>query len=277
MIKLNGKEVLFESFPNGETKMIHEGLIIKDVSHVDFKYEDDSDLIKLMFVSEYIYPKTLKTNLRIQYMPYSRMDRSENDSPFTLKYIAKFINMLDFNKVELIEPHSNVTVRLIDNAEENYINFELIEKVKDEVGFDRELDYIMFPDEGAKIRYYGMLANNVLIGEKVRDFETGRIKSLELVGDTSKAQGRKAIIVDDLSSYGGTFVKSATALKEAGISEVYLLVAHAENSVFKGDLFNHIDKLFTTDSILTEQDNWENTKFKEKLKIYNIEGVLSND
>lgn len=277
MIKLNGKEVVFEQFPNGETKMIHEGLIIKDVSHVDFKYEDDSDLVKLLFLSEYIYRKTLKVSLRILYMPYSRMDRSENDSPFTLNYVAKFINFLDFDEVEIIEPHSSVTCVLINKSQENLVNFDLIEKVKEEVGFDREFDYIMFPDKGAKIRYYGMLANNVLIGEKVRDFKTGRIESLKLVGDTSKAQGRKAIIVDDLSSYGGTFVKSAKALREAGISEVYLLVAHAENSIFKGELFNHINKVFTTDSILTEQDNWENVKFKEQLKIYNIEGVSSND
>lgn len=276
MIKLNGNEVQFEQFPNGETKLLHESITTEDFCHVDFKYENDSDLIKLLFVSEYIYGKTLGASLRIQYMPYSRMDRSENDSPFTLKYVANFINLMDFDSVEIIEPHSDVTLKLINRSEANYINFDLVEKVKEMVGFDEDHDYLMFPDDGAGARYKEMNATNILVGEKVRDFTTGQITSLKVIGDTSATEGSKAIIVDDLSSYGGTFVRSSQALRDVKISEVYLLVAHAENSIFKGELFKHIDKVFTTDSILTEHKNWENRKFDEQLHIFNIEEVINN-
>lgn len=283
MIKVNGKEVEFEEFPNGETKLIHESIVIEDYSYVDFKYENDSDLIKLLFVSEYIYMKTLGANLRIQYMPYSRMDRSENNSPFTLQYIAHFINSMNFDEVEIIEPHSNITLDLITNSKGNYINFDLVKRVKEEVGFDEEKDYIVFPDEGASERYGEMKATNILYCDKVRDFETGEIKGLELVGDTSKVYGRNAIIVDDLSSYGGTFIHTANRLREEGFIEVYLLVAHAENSIFTRNdrtgqlLFEHVDKIFTTDTILTEQNAWHNVIYAPKLKVYEIEGVLKND
>lgn len=110
---------------------------------------------------------------------------------------------------------------------------------------------------------------------KIETSKTGEIKSLEVVGDIKyKPENRKVIIVDDLSSYGGTFVHSAIALKNLGFSEVYLLVAHAENSIFKGDLFMHVDKVFTTDSILTEHNHWHNRKHEKQLKVYDIEELV---
>ena len=67
------------------------------------------------------------------------------------------------------------------------------------------------------------------------------------------------IIIDDLSSYGGTFVQASKKLKEIGANKVYLVVAHAEESVYKGELFDHIDKLYTTNSILKEALNDKTT------------------
>lgn len=287
MIKLNGEEILFEKFPNGETKLLHKG-VFDHLRHLGsntvlFKYEDDSDLIKLMFVKDYLDSLNYGfADLLITYMPYSRMDRSENYSPFTLKYVANFINSLKFNRVTVIEPHSDVTTALLDGVQADYINFDLIERVKKEVLFNDEKDYIIFPDAGASKRYSKMKAQNTLFCNKVRDFETGDIKGLELVGDTSKAYGRTAIIVDDLSSYGGTFIHTADRLREEGFVEIILLVAHAENTIFQRNdrtgklLFEHVDKIFTTDSILTEQKYPHNRKFDNQLHIFKIEGDVVN-
>lgn len=279
MIKINGQEVVFEKFPNGETRLVHESIsndvIAKAFPNVHFKYENDSDLIKLMFVKEFLDSlKYITSTLTIYYMPYSRMDRSENGSPFTLKYVANFINGLNFDKVIVIEPHSDVTTALLDRAEAKYINFDLIEKVKKEIGFDEENDSIMFPDAGASKRYSKMKAKNVIIGNKVRNFETGEILGLDLIRNNVGSTGNKVLIVDDLSSYGGTFVHSAKRLKAEMFEEIYLLVAHAENSIFEGELFNNVTGVFTTDSILSQQNYWKNIPFKPQLKIYDIEGVL---
>jgi len=282
MIKLNGKEVEFKTFPNGETRLVHESIVDSSdaINEVIFKYENDSDLIKLMFLKKYLDASSWKkVGLLITYMPYSRMDRSENSSPFTLKYVSEFINNLNFQNVTVIEPHSDVTPALLNDVESLYINFELIKNVMKEVGFNPEEDYLMFPDSGAAKRYSKMKVKNELVGHKHRNFGTGRIESLEVVGSEVNNPS-KVIIVDDLSSYGGTFLMSGKKLKELGFKEIYLLVGHAENSVFKGDLLKDdspITKVFTTDSILTEQSNWENKKFEDKIKIYSIEDLLINN
>lgn len=277
MILLNGKEVEFGNFPNGETLFKKDGLKINVHNVVSFKYENDSDLIKLMFLKKYIETHRTINTLIIYYMPYSRMDRSENDSPFTLKYVADFINSLKFDYIEVIEPHSDVTCAVLDNANAHFVNFKLLPMVMSKIGFHPSYDYVVFPDQGASKRYSGMVAFNQLVGHKKRNFETGRIESLDLIGDIDTHYGKKAIIVDDLSSYGGTFVMTAKALREKGIEEVYLLVAHAEDSIFKGELLKSdlITKVFTTDTILTQhKENWCTAIYNDKLKVYNIEELL---
>ncbi|WP_342498216.1 ribose-phosphate pyrophosphokinase [Bacillus sp. FSL M8-0350] len=272
MILLNGKKVDFKTFPNGELLLKKEEVHPKLQNHISLKYENDSDLIKLLILKKYLKQDSALT---IYYMPYSRMDRSEEGSPFTLKYISDFINELGFTSVEIVEPHSDVTPALINNSHSNYINFKLIHKVINETKFNPENDYLFFPDAGAAKRYSKMKYPH-LVGYKERDFSTGEIKSLKLVGDMPERKF-KAIIVDDLSSYGGTFIKSAMKLREAGASEVYLLVAHAENSIFEGDIFKTelINKVFTTDSLLTKQNDWNNKKHEDRLRVYKIEEEIN--
>lgn len=279
MISIDGKVIDFKKFPNGEALLNHEGL---DALHgwtperVLFKWEDDSDFVKLTILKDYLDSVGVEPEeLLISYMPYSRMDRSENGSPFTLKSVAKLINRLNFKEVYVLEPHSDVTCAVLDNASPFYINFDLITHVKKAVGFNEDDDYIVFPDSGAAKRYSKMRARNTLVGFKHRDFATGKIAGLEIVGNihgcSEPEVTKKAIIVDDLSSYGGTFVHTAKALRAKGIEEVFLLVAHAENSIFKGKLFDHVDKVFTTDSLLTDhKNNWHTAIYDKKLVVYEV-------
>jgi ribose-phosphate pyrophosphokinase len=283
MILVNGEKVQFTKFPNGETKLEEES-----VSHglhlmfpkVSFKYENDGDLVKLMFVKNYLDSifKDNRTVLTVYYMPYSRMDRSEDRSAFTLKYVANFINNLNFYKVRIVEPHSDVTNALIDNVEPLYVNVDLLPKVIEQVGFHGEVDRIFYPDAGASKRYVGKFKFPYMVGNKSRDFKTGRIEGLEIMGDCP-LQPRTAIIVDDLSSKGGTFIHSAKALREIGFKNVYLLVAHCEDTIFDGEIFKTdlINGVFTTNTIISKNGIWINKQYDSKLKVYDIEGVLSND
>lgn len=280
MISIDGKVVDFSKFPNGETLFNHNSLDCLTgyiPQRVFFKWEDDSDFMRLAMLKDYLDSIEVEPDeLLISYLPYSRMDRSENGSPFTLKTITKFINRLKFKDVYVIEPHSDVSCALLDNASPTYINPLLLRHlVSKAIGFNEQFDYIVFPDAGAQKRYSkSITTGKQLVGFKNRDFETGEIKSLEIVGNI-EGQVRNAIIVDDLSSYGGTFIQTAKALREKGFRAVFLLVAHAENSIFKKDLFDHVDRVFTTNTLLTEhKDNWTTAKFKDKLTVFDIEELI---
>jgi len=263
MILLNGERLNFEKYPNGEIRIDNEQ-IWRDINinnEITFKYEDESDLIKLMFLKNYIDENNLGVDcdLKILYLPYSRMDRVEGyyetTSAFTLKYICNFINSLNFNSVVVISPHSNVSMALLNKSTAVYPTIELLGEVMNKIGFDKEKDILFYPDDGSAKAHKNIKGFKYLVGYKSRDFNTGKIDKLDIVGDINLIKDAKVIILDDISSYAGTFIISAKKLKELGAKEVYLFVAHCEYSIFKGDLFQTdlIDKVFTTNSILDKE------------------------
>lgn len=261
MIWINKQPIKFLTFPNGETKVDEES-ILKAVVNADepfvisFKYETDADFMKLFFVKAYLSDaiKADNIHLSIFYMPYSRMDRSENLSVFTLKYAADFINALGFREVTIHEPHSDVTPALINRVHVRFITPSLLRHAKQQVGFDHEKDIIFFPDAGAQKRY-GHMATGAksLVGYKHRNWETGKIDSFQVVGEAPQ-EPFQAIIVDDLSSYGGTFMAAGEELRKLGAAQVHLVVGHAENSILEGKIFKTdvINKVFTSNSIIDE-------------------------
>ncbi|WJJ55326.1 hypothetical protein QB910_000082 [Dabrowskivirus KKP3916] len=261
MIWINGKRIETFKFPNGETGIKGEQIydaLTDGINYVVFKYESDADLIELMFVKRHIDTYAgVVVGLRILYMPYSRMDR-QNDfhTVFTLKHVAEFINWLGFDHIDVDEPHSDVTCAVLNNAQPQYLTKRLISNVMDKIGFDPERDYVFYPDAGAAKRYSDVTGFKTLVGHKHRDFNTGEIKSLQVVGSeqiNDRDSSFKVLIVDDLCSRGGTFMAAGTELRNLGATEVYLLTAHCENTIHNGDIIKTdvINKVFTTDSILS--------------------------
>lgn len=260
MIIVDNKQVEICTFPNGETLIKSEQFWKKkgETSYIRFKFESNEDLINLMFVKKHLDEKGIKTKLSILYMPYSRMDRTEGHTVFTLKYICNFINTLNFEEVEVYEPHSDVTLALLDRVKGINMTSIIATEAMKFLDFDENNnDYLFYPDAGAEKRYSKQISyKNILTGIKERDFKTGNIKKLNIVGDIPNKPFR-VLIVDDLCSRGGTFMMSAEKLKKLGASEIYLAVTHCENSIYSGDILKTdlINKIYTTTSVLENYDH----------------------
>lgn len=261
MMLLNGRKVEVTKFPNGESKLDGQAILklVRENNIITLRFESDADLMNLLFLKSHLdsLPTVKSVRLIMPYMPYSRMDRTEGTGVFTLKTVANFINSMNFKLVSVFEAHSDVTLALLDRVESVMMaDCGLIDNVMEEIGFNKQEDFLFYPDAGAEKRYQGKIKGRHLFGIKHRNFETGQIESFQIAGKTEESDVfNRALIVDDLSSYGGTFLHSAKALKEQyGFKEIYLLVGHAENSIVKGELLKSglVDKVFTTDSIVTE-------------------------
>ena len=102
-------------------------------------------------------------------------------------------------------------------------------------------------------------------GIKNRDWETGDIRGLDVSGMADCIRDRKILIVDDISSRGGTFYFSAKKLKELGAKEIYLYISHCENTILEGDVLKSglIERVFTTNSIFTKKD--------ERIEVFDYE------
>lgn len=238
MITLNGKEVAFGKFPNGEINLPVGDLLLLADNEVKLVYEDDSDFLRLALVKSWLDDMNCSASLYLAYMPHSRMDRANGHYAVGLKAACQLVNSLNFQKVIVREPHSRSTVDWLTGATvDNWCRDRLARVVK-AGGFDS----VFFPDFGAKQRYGEGHELPTAHGKKTRDFLSGDITGLVAVGDV----GANVLIVDDLCSRGGTFVAGAKLLKSKEASRVGLLVAYVEDNVFTGEIFDHIDRIYTS-------------------------------
>ncbi|NMM63302.1 ribose-phosphate pyrophosphokinase [Clostridium sp. P21] len=265
MIYFNGEKVEFKKFPNGESMIHSENLKLKiSNNEIKVKFENDEDITHLIFLKGHLDELKVKSNLVFPYMPYSRMDRTEGIMIFTLKHLCRLINSLNFESVTIYEPHSDVCTALLDRVKVVNMSKILAEDLLKKLNNAKEDVYLVYPDAGAAKRYGKDISyEKILTANKERDFKTGFIKKLDINGSV-KDKNFKAIIVDDLCSKGGTFVLTASKLKEMGADEIYLVVTHLEDTVFKGELLENdlVKAIYATDSILS--------KHHEKIKVYEI-------
>lgn len=269
MIELNGKPLEFEHYPNGESRIGGERLVLEGTwNKVILRYESDEDLIHLLLLKDFLDSLGVKTKLSISYMPYSRMDRAaQGQTQFSLWSITRFINAMQWNKVTVVDPHSDMTPGLLDNAVEVSVIPALITRKFWTNDMALDTTFAVFPDAGAQKKYerWGTFFGNTayFVGIKHRNFSNGKIESMAVLRTEDVATiGCTAVIIDDLISYGGTFIAIAEQLrKKYGIAKVYLVTAHCEDAAWKGDLYKHIDHVFTTDSM---PEDWVGIKLALK-------------
>lgn len=202
-------------------------------------YDNDSELFLLQCIVDEIrdIEPTAIISLKMPYIPNARQDRKVSNRFFTLKSFCKIINNMNFEYVSVLDPHSDVSTALLDRVA---VEFPL----KDYYKFNEDVVF-MYPDAGAAKKYKD--DGNAIIGNKHRN-EEGRIDRYELLN--FKEGTKNVIIIDDICSYGGTFVEAAKALKARGVEYIMLMVSHCEENIFKGQVFDYIDQVYTTDSIL---------------------------
>ena len=252
MIKLNDKLVKKEMFGDGTLKVeVPETLKKKDSLlfsmfgnandnyFITWCYDDDSELFLLQCLVDRIKEVSPLAAIRLTmpYIPNARQDREVSNRLFTLKSFCKIINNMGFSEVKVLDPHSDVSLALLDR-----VVTEL--PLKDCCKFSDDVVF-MYPDAGAAKKYKD--DGDAIIGNKHRN-EEGRIDRYDLLN--FKEGTKTVVIVDDICSYGSTFVEAAKALKEKGVEYICLMVSHCEPNIFKGQVFDYIHRVFTTDSIL---------------------------
>lgn len=252
MIKLCGIKMEISHFPD-HTQCIRIPLeILKEEKYVvKWNYEDDAEMATLLYIVKHL-GNTKRRELILPYIPNARMDRVKNpDEVFTLKYFCEFINDLKFDIVYVNDPHSDVSMALLNNVKDCFSVYKTVMATINKINKNGSV-ILYFPDNGAAKRYGSILKQPFCYGSKNRDWRTGEILGLDIVTNGIELAGKDVLIVDDICSKGGTFYYSALKLREYGVKDIYLYVTHCENTIKEGELLKDnglIKKIFTTDSI----------------------------
>lgn len=233
-----------------KTKLFKDGQVSATIEqmgdlHVQIRGNTYEDLFVAAAVKEAFdslnsilrYP----SKLSIYCLIGQRSDRRfEENQSFDLKMISKFINLMDFDQIELFHPHSPVAVALINNCRELSPD-KYVEKTFYALGNP----VLISPDAGAyknTFKKAERLNARLIASNKVRiDGEP----KIEIYGDVD---GLECLIVDDIADGGRTFIELAKKLKSNGASKVYLYVTHGMFNYGFEELRNHIDHIYCTNS-----------------------------
>jgi ribose-phosphate pyrophosphokinase len=216
-----------------------------------------NDLLVVLFIKNTLdYMEFEHIELHVSYLLAARMDRVMLDGePFSLKVVAAILNQANFKKVQIFDPHSDVSTALIDRA---YAipNHQFVKDALDDYfkNSGKESFCLVSPDAGALKKIHKLAqflqVENVVECMKERDVRTGALTNFKTVTDNLK--GLTCCIIDDICDGGGTFAGTAKMLKEKGAIKVVLIVSHGIFS--KGTSIEFVDEIYTTDSFKKVED-----------------------
>lgn len=284
MLYLNDNEVKFIILPNQEKRLdlplefinnLHENIVL-------WTYETDASIFELLLFDEVMTKLEHRYKLVIGYMPYSRMDRvHEANTAFSLKVIVQLLSEQTsaLEEVFVLDPHSPETLNKFKEfgMKVQEIDYSLADEVMEFANVNLDKTWIVFPDKGAANRYDYYKYPNVIICEKTRNFATGAIESVKVETSSNtfitKEMKPNLIVIDDLCSYGGTFIKVLEAIEkhpDINFDEAWLIVTHAEKAMEEGKILEKYDKVFCTDSISVPAESKDMTveKFTENATVY---------
>lgn len=197
------------------------------------------------------------SHLQLAWLPWARQDRHmvPGDS-FALKVFASQLNLLNFDKVFILDPHSDAAAAAINHCVAITQERCLLQSHTLRRAIAQGELMLVAPDAGALKKIHNVAkasgASSWATLTKERDVATGQLTGFALVaGDVA---GKDLLIVDDLCDAGGTFIGSAQVLREAGARSVSLYVTHGIFS--KGVeilLSNGIDTIYTTTSFASPE------------------------
>jgi ribose-phosphate pyrophosphokinase len=220
--------------------------------------------MKLLMVTDALRNQGIKNiEVVIPYLPYARQDNIFNKGEaLSVRVFAQLLNTQNYNKVTILDPHSNVGPSHINNVE-IIDNHNFVKESLTQYGDDYTL---VAPDAGALKKIFKLAqeleVENVVTAEKLRNTKTGEIIRTVVHGDESDIKDKHMVIVDDICDGGRTFIEIGKVLKEKGAKTVTLIVSHGIFS--KGfEVFDGlVDYIFTTTSFGTERDVPSNVYIK---------------
>jgi ribose-phosphate pyrophosphokinase len=230
-----------------------EGVVI-----ITARIKSSDDLIELCMLVSAIrsQPGIAEIKLVLPYLPYGRADRRfvEGDC-FGLEVFAKLVNELEL-PIYTLDAHSAISRSLLRNLTDIGPSHFLKMAIRDVRDSSKKSPdestnslTILFPDDGARKRYAGLLTDSnitILHCAKVRDKKSGHLSGFS-VPSIGEFDSKNVLLIDDICDGGGTFLGVAAALKHHDL-DLSLYVTHGIFSKGLAALLPEFRKIYTTDS-----------------------------
>lgn len=235
------------TFPGGEINVSVPVMLLESSVTITVWLKDSDGVMALAQLKSILDGHCVKDiTLAMGYVPYARQDRICNKGEsLSIKVFTGIINSLNFSKVIILDPHSDVTTALLDRV-------SVIDKADIFEFMPNDFDCFVAPDAGATKEVQKLAASHgveFIQGVKKRDTETGELSGFDYHGLIA---GKNLLIVDDLCDGGGTFLGLAEKLSYGKPASISLYVSHGMFTKGVELVKQHFKTIYTTNSFIKD-------------------------
>lgn len=235
----------FWKFPAGEVgvRVIPKNLPDRLTVTVSEDYSSET-IMQLLMLSNALRNANTKVSLTlsIPYLPYSRQDRVCSYGEANSKTVLLGLLTKSYNTIVTFDCHSEKLEGYYDNVQQDV----------EELVSHHKATALVFPDKGAKDKYYKLLPNTlkcelkILYGTKVRN-ESGKITDYKVSDVDKLSKDDVVLVIDDICDGGRTFIELAKVLPE--VKKKILHVSHGIFSQGVEVLTKHYDEVFADNKV----------------------------
>ncbi|UPW35829.1 baseplate protein [Pseudomonas phage EM] len=250
------KEAKVWTFPGGEVgvNLSHtEASEISSIVNVKAQIQNSDDVLALLNITEALryYSQNAHMTLLLGYVPYARQDRRCNlGDAYSLKVFANMINSAGYDRVIVVDPHSDATLHLINN-----VSVVSQASVFGNTLTPREWQQyqLVAPDIGATKRTEEFAketgVDTIIRCNKKRDLRTGKIEGFEILNPGDIIPDAPLLVVDDICDGGATFRSVSKALRAYTPVLPDLFVTHGIFSKGVESLLDCFGCIYTSDTL----------------------------
>jgi ribose-phosphate pyrophosphokinase len=223
----------------------------------------NDNLMKLLITIDALKrASAAKITVVMPYYGYSRQEKkTQGREPITAKLVANLLETAGANRIITLDLHEPAIQGFFDFPTDHVSAIPIFGEYFLNKEFEGKIT-VVSPDAGGALRARNLgriLLADLAIVDKRRPKPNMSVV-MNIVGDV---RGKTAIIVDDIIDTGGSMVKAAQAVLDAGAKEVYAACTHP---VFSGEAIEKIQnscikELVVTNTIL-HSEKLEGTKIK---------------
>lgn len=239
----------------------------------------DQSYMELFFIVDALKRSGAKSvTAVVPYLGYQRQDHIFRDGEgVSLEVVRRTLEAVGVNRLIGFDFHTVRVPQLFKIPVSHLSALPLFaERIKKE-GWTNGDTTLIAPDKGGirRIKILSDLLNGMPYGsiEKNRDLVTGEVtaEEIDIQGGELK---KRALIVDDMISSGGTIVTAINLLLRKGAEEIYVFATHPVFSDAASEVLQKsaAKKVFVTDSILIPEQKQFN-----KLHILSISRMVAKE
>jgi ribose-phosphate pyrophosphokinase len=258
--------VEFSSFPGGEQHVNIKDLDLsrgEEPIYITAYLKSSNNIMQLLLLTDAIRRVSdAPIILVLPYLPYARQDRICNyGEALSIDVMANLINSIGARRVQLYDPHSDVSTALIKNVSIFHQSTLVYDLLMSDIAPKKWT--ILAPDAGSlkKINclYEDAELEPYVTATKIRNPKDGKITDIKIYGTVRM---KDIIIIDDICDGGATFIGLAKELRERQARSIRLYVTHGIFSKGLGELYEYFDEIYCYYTFLMDD-----TPYFQRLKI----------